>query len=132
MNEFLYEFLPKKHKWKYRMLANYTINVAQYGIRPIITVDLPPLKLTKTGMLTLKKNWQWNGASGPAIDTTNFMRGCAVHDALYYFIRAKLLPMSARKKADKALRRIIREDGMNWFRAKYVYHFVRVWGGRTV
>jgi len=111
---------------------DYTINVGVYDIRPVININLPLRGLHKLGVLTLKKGMKWDGASGPAIDTPTFMRGSAVHDTLYYFIRAKLLPLSARKKADKALRRIIREDGMNMFRAWWVYRFVRLTGGSTV
>lgn len=129
MNKFQCEYLPRNGRWKYRMTADYTIDV---GIRPLINVDLPLRGITKKGMLSLKKEMEWNGASGPAVDTPNTQRGTAVHDTLYYFIRANLLPMSARKKADKVLRRIIREDGMNWFRAWWWYRFVRLTGGTTI
>jgi len=131
MNKFQCEYLPRGGQWKYRMTADYTLDVSIYNIRPLINVDLPLRGITKKGILSLKKGMKWNGATG-AVDTPNFRRGSGVHDTLYYFIRAKLLPKSARKKADKALRRICREEGMNVFRAWWVYRVVRLLGGKTI
>lgn len=87
--------------------------------------------LSKTGKLTIKKGYAWDGPSGPAIDTSNFMRGSLVHDALYQLMREGLLPGRKRKPADVLLWLICLEDGMSQTRADYVFHAVRVFGGRS-
>jgi len=78
--------------------------------------------------LTIHEGYAWDGASGPTIDTKSFMRGSLVHDALYQLISTKKLGKEHRRDADKVLYRICREDGMSWFRAKYVYYAVRKFG----
>ena len=126
------EFLTLGNRWKYQMLDDYMISVKADGIQALVNVNLTFMSITRTGDLLIKKGYAWDGASGPAINTPNFMRGSAVHDALYQLIRGKWLPMSARKKADKVLRRVVREDGMNMIRAWYVYMAVRLTGGKAV
>jgi hypothetical protein len=81
------------------------------------------------GALILRPGYAWDGASGPAINTKNFVRGSLVHDALYQLIRLGVLPASARKYADQELVRITREDGMSALRAAWVYAAVRLGGG---
>jgi hypothetical protein len=56
------------------------------------------------------------------------MRGSLVHDALYQLIRERRMKERYREHADLILRKICLEDGMNKFRAWYVYLGVR-WGG---
>lgn len=80
------------------------------------------------GNLLIEKNYAWDGASGPAINTKNFVRGSLVHDALYQLIREGILPASYRKDADKILRQIVLEDGMWQIRALWVYAAVRMFG----
>ena len=57
------------------------------------------------------------------------MRGAFGHDALYWMLRAGLLPKELRKKCDQLLREWCREDGMSAIRAYWVYKGVRL-GGR--
>ena len=90
------------------------------------------LQLTTMGMLKIAESYCWDGPSGTTIDTPNFMRGSLVHDALYQFIREGQLPANRRKDADDILRRICRVDGMSPFRAWYVYHSVRAFGGAAI
>jgi len=85
--------------------------------------------LNPGGSLTIYDGYSWDGASGPAIDTPDFMTASLVHDVLYQFIRLGKLPMSARKEADQALYDLCIAAGMNWFRAQYVYQAVRLFGG---
>lgn len=87
--------------------------------------------LSKTGRLTMKKGYAWDGPSGPTIDTKNFMRGSLVHDACYQLMRAKLLPQDKRKPADVLLWLICIDDGMSRTRADYVYHAVRAFARRA-
>ena len=73
--------------------------------------------------------FQWDGASGPAIDTPSFMRASLVHDALYKLAREGMLPDGWRLPADKVLVAILRKDGMSWIRRKWVCGAVRGFGG---
>ena len=71
--------------------------------------------------LHIKKGFLWN-ASGPTIDTPATRRGSLLHDGLYSLLHKKTF---TRKQADKVLYNVMREDGVNWFRARYWYHSVR-------
>jgi hypothetical protein len=54
------------------------------------------------------------------------MRGSLVHDALYQLMREGFLEKNVHRSiADRLLYDLVREDGMNWFRAKYVYYAVK-------
>jgi len=83
------------------------------------------------GVLFLEVGYAWDGPSGPTIDTPSFMRGSLVHDALYQLMRDGALDREHRKHADGLLRKICLEDGMNKFRAWYVYRAVRIFGRWT-
>lgn len=90
------------------------------------------LQMTRTGRLTVKRGYAWDGPSGPTIDSKDFMRGSLVHDALYQLIREQKIPKTLRKRADQMLRDICLEDGMSSIRAEYVYTAVRAFGGRAI
>lgn len=83
----------------------------------------------KNRVLTIRVGYGWDGASGPAIDTENFMQGSCVHDSLYEIIR-KLKRKDLRKAVDKLLIVICKKDGMTFIRRQWVYSAVRVAGGR--
>ncbi len=84
------------------------------------------------GELILKEGYAWDGPSGPTVDTDTFMRGSLVHDGLYQLLQNRHLPPEDLRKtrlyADRLLREICFEDGMNPFRAWYVYLAVRYFG----
>ena len=44
-------------------------------------------RLFTNGYLVIFEGYQWDGPSGPAIDTDTFMRGSLVHDLLYELLR---------------------------------------------
>ena len=88
-------------------------------------------ELDKNGLLTIKAKYTWDGPSGPAFDTPNFMRGSLIHDALYQLMREEVLPQSVRKRADEILREICIEDGMSKARAWWVYTGVRVGAAKS-
>lgn len=83
----------------------------------------------RDGMLTIQKHYAWDGPSGPTFDTKTFMRGSLIHDALYQLIREGVLDKKYREQADRILKAICLYSGMNKFRAWYVYHSVRLFGG---
>ena len=114
--------------YKYQLMERY-VHETQWALPKALETSGKWVLLSKTGRLTLKKGYAWDGPSGPMIDTKNFMRGSLVHDALYQLIREKLLRGSKRKPADVLLWLICLEDGMSRVRADYVYHAVRTFGG---
>jgi len=86
------------------------------------------IKLTKKGALSLKKGFRWNGRSGGAIDTISAARSSAFHDALYELIYLKVLPRQTRVLADRMMRMLDAEDGVNIVRQWYSYAGLRLFG----
>lgn len=61
------------------------------------------------------------------------MRGALVHDALYQLMReGKLDGDECRIPADRRLKEMCLEDGMNWFRAQYEYFAVSRMAGFAI
>lgn len=112
--------------WKYQVAETYFIQISIGGY----TIHTDYIDLSDDGMLMIKKGYAWDGASGPAIDTKNFMRGSLVHDALYQLMRQGHLPQEWRASADDELRRICLEDGMSRIRAAWVHWAVRTFAKR--
>ncbi len=98
-----------KNGFKYQLFETYSVNV---GIFPEKMIHCDYIRLTKSGLLIIRKGYAWDGPSGPTYDSTDSMRGSLVHDALYQLMRLGLLPESSRAKADKILHDICTEDGM--------------------
>ena len=109
--------------YKYQLAEDYSHNVGMIGDEDIV---LDFLVLKCDGWLQINKGYAWDGPSGPAIDTSSFMRASLVHDALYQIFRANKLHQDYRKRADKLLLTISLEDKMPWWRAYYSYFAVRL------
>lgn len=114
-----------RRRYKYTLFDDYR---HETGIIPPCAITSRFIDLDMSGMLTIKKNYAWDGASGPAIDTKRIMRGSLVHDALYQLIREQYLPLKARENADWLLREICLEDGMPKLNADLVYLAVDLFG----
>lgn len=114
--------------YKYQLVASYSLVVE---ISPAEQIMTDFIVLDVGGLLTINNGYAWDGASGPAIDTKNFMRGSLVHDALYQLMRGRNIGQEHRKTADQILRRICQEDGMSAIRAWWVYQGVRFGGGHA-
>lgn len=113
--------------YKYQLAAEYSINV---GVIPDTNIATDFIELNTDGVLVIKRGYAWDGPSGPAIDTKNFMRGSLVHDALYQLMRQEHLSTDRwRERADLELKRICREDGMSRIRAWWVHRGLRLGGG---
>ena len=108
---------------------------AQYDdvipLRPPENIKTDFVVLLKNGYLAIHKGFAWDGPSGPAIDTANFMRGSMVHDSLYSLMRSWHLPTTFKDQADVLLREICIEDGMSSVRAWWVYAAVKTFAGRA-
>lgn len=115
-----------KKGYKYQLFKVYKI---QTNIRSVSNIKTHFLMLNTVGLLTIKRGYSWDGPSGPAIDTKNFMRGSLIHDALYQLISMRKLAGKWRKEADITLKNICREDGMSGIRSCWVYFAVRKFGG---
>ena len=121
----------KINRYKYQLQRDYRCAV---DIRPDSDIDVSDgwFSLSVEGIARFRKGYSWDGPSGPALDTPNFMRASLVHDGLYQMMREGKLPSSYRKTADKIMRDICREDGMSRFRAWYTYQGVRAFGASRV
>lgn len=81
------------------------------------------------GKLLIKSGYAWDGPSGPALDTKNFMRGSLVHDALCQLIELGILDHGkCWGLAAAEMRRICKEDGMLLPRRWWTWAAVRFWG----
>ena len=79
--------------------------------------------------MTAKAGYEWDGASGPALDTANFMAASCIHDLLYQLMREPLEVIDRkkyRKKADQIMKNICLANGMSRIRAWWVYTGVRI------
>jgi len=115
-----------KGGFKYQLVGTYTVELPKISIEtPIITEYIWLHK----SRLVIKTGYAWDGPSGIAIDTKNFMRGSLIHDVFYQLIREGHLDNSYRKVADEILKDICLEDNMSKIRAWWVYFGVRLFAG---
>lgn len=115
----------KTHLYKYKVHETEYVNLSD----PTLHGEYEGKFLSLNGgMLTIKKGYPWDGPSGPTFDTSNFMTGSLVHDALYELIRKGALPREAQNSADKLLVKMCRDRKMSWIRAAWVFTGVNWFG----
>ena len=68
------------------------------------------------GVLFVRKNYCWDGASGPTVDTKNTILPSLPHDALFQLIRNGYLSHEWYKEADAELYRLLALGGMSKIR----------------
>lgn len=117
----------KSKKYKYELTKDIAFKIPKPKILKVIDSEYFSYD-SINGILYIFKGYQWDGASGPAIDTQNFMRGSLLHDCLYQLMRENFIDKKYRKTADKLLVKICREDGMSYLRSEWVYYGVRCFG----
>lgn len=106
-------------RYKYRTLRPYSIMLPP-ALWPTHEVMTPFFALSKIGQLIVAQGYVWNGAD-VAVDTPSFMRGSAVHDAIFQMCRDRLLDYRTHvKPADRLLWKLCRADGMSWWRISYL------------
>ena len=112
-------------RWKYRLDEQVRVRTDWY---PPVTLRLSHFRLDPDSVLTLETGFMWDGPSGPTWDTPNWMLPSAVHDAFYRLLTEDLIPDRAkcRKHADDLMYAMLRERGMNNFRASYSWVAVRL------
>lgn len=118
--------------YKYELLESYVIQTDLRGFHGhAIQHEKPRIRIARNGSLAIFDGYLWDGPSGIARDTLSFMRASLVHDALYHLLRERVLPKKKRKYADRLMRSICLQDGMNIARAAMVYLAVRIGGRRS-
>jgi len=120
-------YITYKKGYKYQLVETYEATIP---IHPSSDITTEYITLSMTGKLRIYRGYAWDGPSGPAIDTNNFMRPSLIHDALYQLMRNGYLDRDKwREPADRLLRQMCLEDGMSQIRAWWVYIGVRFGGG---
>lgn len=123
------KFIRYTEGWKYRLEESYQDSIP---FRPPVGVKTQFVDLSSVGELLIRRGFAWDGPSGPAIDTKNFMRASLVHDALYGLMRSGHISAEmCRDRADVFLRKMCIEDGMSQVRAWWVYSAVKTFAGRA-
>jgi Protein of unknown function (DUF1353) len=118
----------KRLKYKYILVDDCYYKT---GVKVKKPGDFGYLIINEDGDLTVKKGYAWDGPSGPTIDTSNFMRGSLIHDALYQLMREKKIDQEQRKIADQVLHDICLDCGMSRLRAWLVFKAVRLAGAKS-
>jgi len=92
----------------------------------------PFLALWPKGKMRIYEGYAWDGPSGPAFDTLNFIVPSKVHDALYQLMRNKVLPLDPyREIADEMMYQMCRDRGMCAPRAWWCKRGVRRFGRKA-
>ena len=108
---------------KYRLLETIEIETNIIPPKPIKT-DFS--SLSADGKLTVEKGFCWDGATG-GLDTENVMRASLIHDAFCNWQHQGYLDLEHRKQADKLFRNLLDEDGVDPFRAGYMYGAIKTY-----
>lgn len=85
------------------------------------------LKIVKTGLVTAKKGYFWDGASGPTVDTRSIIRPSLWHDVGYQFIRMRVVPLKYKEYFDLLLRDLIVQDAELIGTPALWVHKIRAW-----
>lgn len=99
--------------YKYQLAEPETFHTA---ILPQLDIELPFIRLTRRGLLTLKEGYAWDGASG-ALDTYTNMAASAAHDAGCQLVQCKQLSPEWKRQIDMEYYKLCREYGMVLARA---------------
>ena len=82
-------------------------------------IDTEFIRLTPDGLLTGKKGYAWDGASGPTWDSLYCMRGPLFHDIIYQLMRMGLIPLTWKPYADGLMYLLIMKSGKKYIEEKY-------------
>lgn len=108
-------------KTKYQLAEDEFIAIPKWLYGHVYTdlITIRPIVCEGSAIMRIKKYWCWDGPSGLAVDTPNFMVPSAAHDALYRLIRWEEIPMAFRPHADRLMYTLCLEKGMSKLRAWY-------------
>ena len=117
-----------EYKYKFKVEENFSIEL------PFKIQEFEhPYASSKDGILSVKKGYAWDGASGPIINTRDTLVASLVHDVLYQAMRLSLIKPSKenRQIADKNFFEILKMNGVNSIRRKVWYFAVRLFGKKS-
>ena len=117
-----------EYKYKFKVEENFSIEL------PFKIPDfVHPYASLKDGILSVKRGYAWDGASGPIINTRDTLVASLVHDVLYQAMRLNLIKSSKenRQIADKNFFEILKINGVNSIRRKVWYFAVRLFGKKS-
>ena len=117
-----------EYKYKFKLEENFSIEL------PYKIADFEhPYASSKDSILSVKRGYAWDGASGPIINTQDTLVASLVHDVLYQAMRLNLIKSSKenRKIADKNFFEILKMHGVNSIRRKVWYFAVRFFGKKS-
>ena len=117
-----------EYKYKFKVEENFSIEL------PFKIPDfVHPYASLKDGILSVKRGYAWDGASGPIINTRDTLVASLVHDVLYQAMRLNLIKSSKenRQIADKNFFEILKIHGVNSIRRKVWYFAVRLFGKKS-
>jgi len=114
-----------KEGFKYQLVKTV---VFQTSLRPPENIVTKFIILRADGMMTIMDGYAWDGATW-AVDTKDIMSASLFHDAAFQLFRMGLLNRMFFHEVSEEMRRIALEDGMNEFRANYIYDAVISFGG---
>jgi hypothetical protein len=101
--------------------------IVQCPIRPAKDIVTKFIELTRSGQLTVRHTYAYDGASGPTIDWPEWIKAASLlHDALCQLHADGLITEEQRKQADEWFKAILRKNGMLWPRWFIWYKGVRI------
>ena len=80
------------------------------------------------GILVLSSGYTWDGASGPVLDTKNFLRASLVHDALFDLLKYGGMPRENLPQVNALFIQLAIEDGVSKLRTSIASWGLRVLG----
>jgi len=127
-----------RRKYKYKLAKDYTITLPKDLFDDIwvlkgrkffycryfsVYYDI----ISNVYILTIKKDYEWDGCSGPTIDTKTNMRASLCHDCLYQLCRMSIIIQKCVTAINEWFYRILKQDGMCRFRRWYYLKSVNTW-----
>ena len=114
-----------EYNYKFKVEENFSIEL------PIRIADFEhQYASSKDGILSVKRGYAWDGASGPIINTRDTLVASLVHDVLYQAMRLNLIKSNSenKKTADKIFFEILKMHGVNSILRKVWYLAVKLFG----
>lgn len=118
----------KYTKFGYKFITRENLEFKLINSFPDVDFDWCSIK---DGVLKVKENYAWDGASGPVFNTKNSLVGTMVHDCLCQLMRLNILPVEYREAADKEFHNLLKQYGMSRVRAFIWYLAVRAFGKKS-
>ena len=118
-----------KYSSGYKHQVRETFSVQLMYIHTSTEIDTWYCKLSVSGMLTVKRGFAWDGASGPTWDTKATMTPACVHDCLAKLIRTGCLKHSVWRHADYELEHLMKQRGVWKIRRRIWMKGLKLTGG---